>query len=57
VPGYEYVDDKGGPVVRTIEELRSPTAAAKARCDAAQAARDQLLEEARRARVPPGWLR
>jgi hypothetical protein len=57
VPGYEYVDDKGRTVVRTIEELQSLTAAAKKRLDAAQAALDQLLEQARRAGVPPGWLR
>jgi hypothetical protein len=57
VPGYEYVDDKGRPVVRSIEELQSLTAAAKKRLDAAQAALDQLLEQARRAGVPPGWLR
>jgi len=32
-------------------------AAAKAELDAAQKALDDLLEEARRANVPPGWLR
>jgi hypothetical protein len=30
---------------------------AKADLDAAQKALDDLLEEARRANVPPGWLR
>jgi predicted deacetylase len=57
VPGYEYVDEKGRPVVRSVGELQRLTTEAKARLDAAQTALDPLLEEARRARVPPGWLR
>jgi hypothetical protein len=57
VPGYEYVDDRGRTLIQSVEELQHLTAAAKAELDAAQKALDDLLEEARRANVPPGWLR
>lgn len=57
VPGYEYVDAKGRTVIGSVGELQQLTAAAKARRDAAEKALDDLLEQARRANVPPGWLR
>lgn len=57
VPGYELVDEKGRPVFRSVEELQENTSRAKARVEAAEKALDDLLEEARRAGVPPGWLR
>jgi hypothetical protein len=57
VPGYEYQDSRGRTVVRSVEELQKLTAAAKAELDAAEKALADLLEEARRAGVPPGWLR
>ena len=57
VPGYQYVDDKGRPVIGSVEELQKLTAQAKANLEASQKALDDLLEQARRANVPPGWLR
>ena len=57
VPGYEYVDSSGRTVIRSIEELQGLTARAKAEREAAEKALEDLLEEARRANVPPGWLR
>jgi hypothetical protein len=57
VPGYEYVDERGRAVIRSVEELQKLTATAKAELGAAEKALDDLLEEARRSNVPPGWLR
>ena len=57
VPGYEYVDETGRAVIRSVEELQRLTAGAKAELGAAEKALDDLLEEARRANVLPGWLR
>jgi len=57
VPGYEYVDERGRTVIGSIGELQQLTAKAKAELDAAEKALQDLLEEARRANVPPGWLR
>ena len=57
VPGYEYQDERGRTVIGSVEQLQGMTAAAKAELDAAEKALADLLEEARRASVPPGWLR
>jgi hypothetical protein len=57
VPGYEYQDEKGRTVIGSVEELQRMTAAAKAELDAAEKALADLHERARRAGVPPGWLR
>ena len=57
VPGYEYVDDRGRTAIRDVEHLQALTAQAKAELDATEKALEDLLEEARRAGVPPGWLR
>jgi len=57
VPGYEYQDAHGRTVIRSVEQLQGMTAAAKAELDAAEKALADLLEEARRENVPPGWLR
>jgi len=57
VPGYEYQDGKGRTVIGSVEELQRMTAAAKAELDAAEKALADLRERARRAGVPPGWLR
>lgn len=57
VPGYEYVDERGRTVIGSVEQLQGMTAAAKADLDAAEKALADILEEARRAGVPPGWLR
>jgi hypothetical protein len=57
VPGYEYVDERNRPVIRSAEELQKLTARAKAELEAAERDLADLLERARRAGVPPGWLR
>ncbi len=57
VPGYEYQDEKGRTVIHSVDELQRMTAAAKAELDAAEKALADLLERARRAGIPPGWLR
>lgn len=57
VPGYVYQDRRGRTVIHSVEELQGLTARAKAELDAAEKALDDLLEQARRASVPPGWLR
>jgi hypothetical protein len=57
VPGNEYQDERGRTVISSVEQLQGMTAAAKAELDAAEKALADLLEEARRASVPPGWLR
>jgi len=57
VPGYEYLDDTGRPVITSVEQLQGLTRRAKAELAAAEKALDDLSEEARHASVPPGWLR
>jgi len=57
VPGYEYVDKGGHPIFTSVEQLQAATAKAKANVDSAERAVEQLLEQARHANVPPGWLR
>jgi hypothetical protein len=57
VPGYVYEDSTGRVVIHSIEQLQGLTARAKADLDEAQKALESLLDEARRASVPPGWLR
>lgn len=57
VPGYVYEDSRGRVVIDSIEQLQGLTARAKAELDEAQKALEDLLEEARRSSVPPGWLR
>jgi hypothetical protein len=57
VPGYEYVDASGRTVIGSIGQLQALTARAKADLEAAEKELEDLLEAARRANVPPGWLR
>ena len=57
VPGYALVDSNKGIVAGSVEELQAETARAKARLEAAEKALEDLHERARRAGVPPGWLR
>ena len=57
VPGEILVDEKDRPVIRSIEELQGKTATAKRWLEAAEKALANLEEEARKAGVPPGWLR
>jgi hypothetical protein len=56
-PGEILVDDKDRPVITTIEQLQGKVAAAQKAWEAAEKALVNLEEEARRASVPPGWLR
>jgi hypothetical protein len=53
----EVFDAHGQVLNRSLGDLQQATARAKAERDAAQRALEDLLEEARRAGVPPGWLR
>ena len=57
VPGYEYVDASGRTMIGSVEQLQGMTARAKAQLAAEEEALEALLESARRANVPPGWLR
>ena len=57
VDGEQYVDDKGRVVIASLGDLRAKIARAKERWDAAEKAIADLHEEARRAGIPPGWLR
>jgi hypothetical protein len=57
VPGYEYVDASGRTVIGSVAQLQGMTARAKAALEAEEQALEALLEQARRANVPPGWLR
>ncbi len=57
VPGDIMVDEKDRPVITTVEKLQGMTIAAKKAWDAAQKGLANLEEEARKAGVPPVWLR
>jgi len=57
VNGEYYVDESGKPVITSLEQLRRMTAEAKADVDATAKAVSAVEDEARRAGVPPGWLR
>lgn len=56
-PGEYYVDSENRPLITTVEQLQRLTAEAKAEQEAARRAIEDLEDEARRANVPPGWLR
>jgi hypothetical protein len=57
VPGEYYVDENGRPLIRSLAELRRMTEKAETDLNTAKKSLDDLHEEARRAGVPPGWLR
>jgi hypothetical protein len=57
VVGDIFVDEQDRPVITSIEQLQAKTAAAKKAVEAAEKALVNLEEEARKAGVPPGWLR
>ncbi|HEY6554674.1 MAG TPA: hypothetical protein VI669_15055, partial [Vicinamibacteria bacterium] len=57
VVGDIFVDEQDRPVITSIEQLQGKTAAAKKAVEAAEKALVNLEEEARKAGVPPGWLR
>ncbi len=56
-PGERYVDAQGNTVIRSLEQLRRLVEVAGEELSAADQALSKLQEEARRAGVPPGWLR
>lgn len=55
--GAWYEDEKANKVITSLAQLRQMIQEAKAELDAATQALNDLKEEARRAGVPPGWLR
>jgi len=55
--GQQYVDTNGRVVIRSRAHLQKLVDEATAELEAAEAALVALREEARRAGVPPGWLR
>jgi hypothetical protein len=57
VVGDIFVDEQDRPVITSIEQLQGKTAAAKKAVESAEKAFVNLEEEARKAGVPPGWLR
>ncbi len=56
-PNEYYVDENGRTVVESVEQLQQMTREAKAELASAERDWKQMQEEARRAGVPPGWLR
>ncbi len=57
VPGEYYVDENGRPLIKSLAQLRRMTEEAETDLNEAKKSLDDLREEARRAGVPPGWLR
>jgi len=57
VQGQYYVDKDGKRVISSLEQLRQKIEQAKAESDDAQKDLDAVMEAARRAGIPPGWLR
>jgi hypothetical protein len=57
VPGEYYVDENGRPLIRSLAELRRMVEDAEAELNEAKEGLDDLREQARRAGIPPGWLR
>ena len=55
--GAVYVDENNQAVITSVEQLQGMVAESKAELDAATEARRKLREDARRANVPPGWVR
>ncbi len=57
VEGVQLVDENGNVVVRSLDDLRRFVAQANQELADAERALKTVEEEARRAGVPPGWLR
>ena len=57
VPGERYVDVHGNTVIRSLDQLRRLVEAAEEEISEAEQALARLQADARRAGVPPGWLR
>jgi type IV secretory pathway VirB10-like protein len=56
-PSERYVDAHGNTVIDSLETLRRLTKEAKDELTAAEADWRRMQDEARRAGIPPGWLR
>lgn len=57
VEGERYVDDQGRTVIQSLDHLRRLVAEAREELRASEQALQDLQDQARRAGVPPGWLR
>jgi len=57
VEGIKLVDENGNIVVDSLDDLRRFVAEANQEVNDAEGALKNLQEQARRAGVPPGWLR
>jgi len=55
--GAYFVDENNQAVITSVEQLQGMVAQSQAELDAASEALRQLREDARRAGVPPGWIR
>jgi hypothetical protein len=53
----EMMDESGRVTIHSPQQMKEMADQAEAEVAEAKKALDDLLEEARRARVPPGWLR
>jgi len=56
-PNERYVDAHGNTVIDSVDELQRLTREAKAELAAAEGDWKRMQDEARRAGIPPGWLR
>ena len=56
-PNERYVDANGNTVIDSVEDLQRLTREAKSELAEAEAAWKRMQEDARRAGIPPGWLR
>jgi hypothetical protein len=56
-PNERYVDAHGNTVIDSLEQLQRMTGEAKEELAAAEAHWKRMQDDARRAGIPPGWLR
>jgi hypothetical protein len=56
-PNGRYVDAHGNTVIESLDHLQRLTREAKEELAAAELEWKQIQDEARRAGIPPGWLR
>ncbi len=56
-PNGRYVDVNGNTVIESVDQLQRLTREAKAELAAAESDWKRMQDDARRAGIPPGWLR
>ncbi|HJS74228.1 MAG TPA: hypothetical protein VJ921_08085, partial [Vicinamibacteria bacterium] len=56
-PNERYVDANGNTVIDSVEELQRLSKEAKQELAGAEADWKRMQEDARRAGIPPGWMR